>query len=68
MTAAQLADVANKAPTAFPAWAALSQVIELEGWYTFAAGKDRGLGQFPQLSANDNGLQDILLDICGSCR
>jgi hypothetical protein len=38
-------------------------VIELEAWDPLSTGKDRRLGQFPQLPAVDKGLQDVLLDV-----
>ena len=41
----------------------LSWVIELEAGDPLSAGKDSGLGQFPQLAAVHKGLQDVLLDV-----
>src|ERR1017187_4710990 len=34
-----------------------------EAWYPLSTGKDRWLGQFPQLPVVDKSLQDVLLDV-----
>jgi hypothetical protein len=38
----------------------LPRVIELEPWYPLSIGQDGRLGQFPQLSAVDEGLQALV--------